>query len=276
LSSENLRGLNVLVLPNAACLSQKQRSAIQRFVRNGGGLVTTFESGMYDEWGKPDEQKSWLRFLGIERVAGVFVPSRTEDYLTLDRPLDNLPSDTLIPRPVNALAVRPTRDADVLGRYLNPINKSYALPKGVSDYPAVLVSRRGRGRVVYCASPLFESFDRFHIDAHKDLARALVRLATGRKGLQVETNAPGSLAIEVRSQPGRTLVHLVNVTSDMKRPMGIIVPLRDVEIRVRAPKAKRARCLRSGTPLRLSSHGGIVHLRVPVVSDYEIVALETR
>ncbi|MBI4024733.1 MAG: hypothetical protein HY360_07100 [Verrucomicrobia bacterium] len=272
LISEKLRGVKVLLLPNAACLAQKQLAAIERFVRNGGGLVAAFEAGMYDEWGDPMSRQNWLRFLGIERIKGVFVPSRTEDYLTLTTPLDNIPADSLIPRPVHGLAVRAADDAKALAYYLNPINKAYTQPKGVSDYPAILATRRGKGCVVYLASPLFDAFDRFHIDAHKDLARALIRLAAGRIGLQVETDAPGSLAIEVREQKGRTLVHLVNVTSDMKRPMGQIVPLYDVPIAMRS-KATRAKCLRSGQPLRLKRKGNRVCFRVPKIRDYEIVVL---
>ncbi len=272
LTPEKLRGVKVLTLPNAACLSNGQLEMIDQFVRGGGGLVATFESGMYNEWGDPVTRKPWLRFLGIERVEGVFLPSRTEDYMTLTTPLDRIPAGTLIPRPVNALGVRAAHDAEVLARYFNPINKAYMQPKGVSDYPAILMARRGKGRVAYVASPLFESFSRFRIDVHKDLARALIRMTAGHGGLQVETDAPGSLAVEVRAQKGRTLVHLVNVTSDMKRPMGRLIPLHDVSIAVRA-QATRAKCLRSGRTLKLTRKDGLICFRVPLIQDYEIVAL---
>jgi hypothetical protein len=274
LDSAHLRGARVIVLPNAACLSARQLSAVQRFVQTGGGLLTTFESGMYDELGEPVARQRWLRFLGIERVDGVFVPSRTEDYLTLTRPLDALPAATLLPRPVNALAVRATADVEVLARYLNPIGKAYAQLRGVSDYPAAWIVRRGHGRVVYAASPLFESFDQFHLDEHGDLARALLRLAAGPAGLQVETNAPGSLAIELRSQPGRLLIHLVNVTGEMKRPMGRITPLRDVSIELSTCAARQAVALRLGQTLKLERlASNRIRLRLPQVNDYEIIVL---
>lgn len=267
--------IKVLILPNAACLSDAQLAAIRSFVENGGGLVATFESGMYDERGTAVARKQWLRFLGIDRIEGVFHPSRTEDYLTLTSPLGGLPANGLIPRPPNALAIRPAHDAKVFARYLNPINKSYTQPRGISRYPALFSARRGLGRVVYIASPLFESFHRFHIDAHKQIARAAIEIASGKAGLQVETNAPASLAIEVRAQGSRTLLHLVNVTGDMKRPLGEIVPLRDIEIAIRATEVNRARCLRSGKRLAVTHREDRVCFRVPRVDDYEIVLLET-
>jgi len=276
LLEKKLDEARVLVLPNAACLSRAQVAAVIRFVKRGGGLVATFESGMYDEWGEPVARREWLRFLGVARVDGAFAPSRVEDYLTVTRPLPWVPAGALLPRPVNALKVRPTRDARALAFYNEPIGLSYAPLSEPSAQPAILSARRGKGRVVYCASPIFESFDRFHIDAHKVLCRALIALAAGRAGLQVETDAPGSLAVELRSQPGRLLVHLVNATADMKRPMGAIVPLRDVEIAVRAGGVKSVRALKSRRRLKFTAPEDRVRFRVPVVEDYEIIVLDQR
>ena len=51
LTSEKLKEYEVLVLPNSACLSENQRKAIKEFVRDGGKLLASFESGFYDEKG---------------------------------------------------------------------------------------------------------------------------------------------------------------------------------------------------------------------------------
>ena len=275
LTPRKLKGVRTLVLPSAACLSNTQIRAIRSFVEAGGGLLATFESGFYDEWGEPQARRAWLRFLGIQRIQGVFVPSRTEDYITVTTDkLAGFDKGVLLPRPVNALKVKPTRDAEVLALYNEPLNKSYLPLKGVTDYPAIVSTKRGKGRVVYVASTLFGSFDRFHIDYHQSLARALVKLAAGRGGLQVETDAPGSLAVEVRSQRKTLQVHLVNVTSDMKRPMGTIVPLRDVTLSVRARNVRRVKCLRLAGTLRFKAGAGRITFRVPEVRDYEVVLLE--
>jgi len=274
LTSKDLKGIKTLILPNSACLSDKHIRAIQDFVENGGGLVATFESGMYNEFGHPVARRNWLRFLGITRVEGVFVPAAYEEYLTLSgHRIKTLPPKAMIPRPLNALKVRSTRDAEVLGFYNNPIGKVYLKPQGISRYPAILMSKRGKGRVAYVASPVFESFERYHVDDHKDVVRDLIGLVSGRRDMQVETDAPGSLAIEVRKQKGRTLVHLLNVTSDMKRPMGTIIPLRNIEISFRARNIAKARCLGSDRTLTIKKDGDRIHFRVPVVNEYEVVAL---
>jgi len=275
LTPEKLRGVRTLVLPSAACLSDEQIAAVRRFVEAGGGLIATFETGMYDEWGDEAQRQDWLQFLGVASVEGALVPSRIEDYMTVVS--DALPGwrrGLLLPRPLNALKVRPAADAAVAIRYNVPLGKSYMNPQGVSDHPAAIICRRGKGRVIYLASPLFESFNLYRIDAHKDLIRDLARLAAGRSGLQVETNAPGSLAVEVRSQKRRTIVHLVNATGDMKRPICAVVPLRDVEVTLRSAPVRRARALRRNRPLKCTSSRGRASFVLPRVDDYEVVVLE--
>lgn len=39
----------MLLLPNAACLSEEHMEVIRRFVENGGGLVASFRTSLYDE-----------------------------------------------------------------------------------------------------------------------------------------------------------------------------------------------------------------------------------
>ena len=49
LEDADLHGVSVLVLPNVACLSPRSAEVVRRFVRQGGGLVASFETSLYDE-----------------------------------------------------------------------------------------------------------------------------------------------------------------------------------------------------------------------------------
>jgi len=53
LNDEDLAKYKVLVLPNAACLDEQQVQAIDRFVKNGGGLVASLDTSLFDEFGTP-------------------------------------------------------------------------------------------------------------------------------------------------------------------------------------------------------------------------------
>jgi hypothetical protein len=52
LTEEKLSGYQVLLLSNLACLSDSQLETIRRFVSNGGGLVATFQTSLFDDRGR--------------------------------------------------------------------------------------------------------------------------------------------------------------------------------------------------------------------------------
>ncbi len=65
------RGLapyKVLILPNSACLSDAQIEAIKRFVRGGGAVMAEFETGAFNELGRPREANPLLGTAWPERA----------------------------------------------------------------------------------------------------------------------------------------------------------------------------------------------------------------
>lgn len=50
---DDLAGAKLLVLPNVAAMSDRQVAAVTRFVRDGGALIATGETSLYDEAGRP-------------------------------------------------------------------------------------------------------------------------------------------------------------------------------------------------------------------------------
>ncbi len=50
-SLDNIDQFHTVILPNAACMSDKEIAAINEYVAEGGTVVATGETGDYDEWG---------------------------------------------------------------------------------------------------------------------------------------------------------------------------------------------------------------------------------
>ena len=65
---ENLSRYRVLILPDAAALSDTQAETIREFVRAGGGLVATCETSLYDEFGTPRRDFALADLLGVSFV----------------------------------------------------------------------------------------------------------------------------------------------------------------------------------------------------------------
>jgi len=51
LDATHLDPLKTLILPNIAALSDAQCTQLRAFVQRGGGLVATYETSLYNEWG---------------------------------------------------------------------------------------------------------------------------------------------------------------------------------------------------------------------------------
>lgn len=65
LNADDLAGHKVLVLPNTACLDDVQVAAIEKFVREGGGLVASLDTSLFNELGDPREDFALSKVLGV-------------------------------------------------------------------------------------------------------------------------------------------------------------------------------------------------------------------
>jgi hypothetical protein len=66
LNDRDLARYKVLILPNAACLDDAQTMAIDKYVKNGGGLVASLDTSLFDEFGNPRDDLSLREVLGVE------------------------------------------------------------------------------------------------------------------------------------------------------------------------------------------------------------------
>ncbi len=53
LNPRDLAAYKLLILPNTASLDERQASAIREFVKQGGGLIASLDTSLFDEYGDP-------------------------------------------------------------------------------------------------------------------------------------------------------------------------------------------------------------------------------
>lgn len=66
LTPEDLAKYKVLILPNAACLDERQVAAVEGFVRQGGGLVASLDTSRFDEFGDPRQNFALTEVFGVD------------------------------------------------------------------------------------------------------------------------------------------------------------------------------------------------------------------
>jgi hypothetical protein len=276
LTPEFLSRYKVLILPNSACLSDSQAAAVREYVESGGGLIAEFETGEYDERGRRRASNPLADVLGVSKIERAMPPAAGEEYVKVKSghpAVGSFGIGQLIARPQLSLEVEKTSQAEAPVVFMNRIGRLYAGLAGESDAPALIAHEFGKGRVAYLPALVGDFYARFKMHEYQLLIASTVRWACASP-LCMEVEAPATVEVELRRQadPDRLIVHLVNNTGDMQRPISEIIPVRDVRIRLRGGSASQVRSLRTG-PLSFTSDEHRLEFTIPELRLYEVVVV---
>jgi hypothetical protein len=149
-----------------------------------------------------------------------------------------------------------------------------------TDIPAVVVRTTGEGaRVTYLAADLDRRFARDNLPDHGDLLANAIRW-TAKQTAPVTVAGRGLIDCHLYHQPGRFILHLVNLTSagTWRAPVHELIPVGPLQVTVRLqPDVKgagRTRSLVTGrnVPGRISD--GKIHFEIPAIEDHEVIVIE--
>ncbi|MEM2936635.1 MAG: beta-galactosidase trimerization domain-containing protein, partial [Candidatus Bathyarchaeia archaeon] len=260
LEKEDLQRYRLIVLPNTACMSPKTARRLKDYAGKGGNLICTFETSLYDEHGAKSKNR-------------VFGPMN-HDYLT---PVTNHPILKDIPKwiPAPKYGIETElRKAIPLMLYSKRLTGRYDAVPSPSPDMALAVNAYGAGKAVFFAGTFADSYAAFHFNDYLELTGNIVReLASPPISLE---NAPTSLEVTLRSQAEgrRRIVHLVNFTGEMTRPMRRVIPIKDVKITLKGTRGVQSvRSLRGRRELEFKSEKSAVTFTVPRVDEYEAVVV---
>ena len=275
LSGDGLSRYDLLLLPNCACLSDQDCHEIEAYVNGGGNLMASFETSLYDEYGSRRDDFGLSKAMGTSAGRGTFGPMKL-DYASAveeDPVLEGLSSKD-IPSPIYGMELSDTTARTLLAfRHKMPARYVHLPP--ISDNPLLTANRLGEGRCLYVAGNLFEHYAQYHNpDYRRIVANSVAQLA--RRTVELR-DCPGSVEVVLRWQPERhrLMVHLINFTAEMTRPMESVVTFRDMDMVLHIPGLPRtATALRSGLNLDLTETDEGSLLRIPEMKEYEVLAIE--
>jgi len=273
LEKEGLQRYRLIVLPNTACMSHQTAHRLKDYVRKGGNLICTFETSLYDGHGEKQQDFQLQEVYGVKSKDRVFGPMN-HDYLT---PVTTHPilQDIAkwIPAPKYGIETE-LGEAIPLMLYSQRLTGRYDAAPSPSPDMALAVNAYGAGKAVYFAGTFADSYAAFHFNDYLRLTGNIIKeLAPPPISLE---NAPASLEVTLRSQAEgrRRIIHLVNFTGEMTRPMRRIVPIKNVRITLKGTRGVQSvRSLRGRRELRFKSEKSAVSFTVPRVDEYEAVVV---
>ncbi|HEY3373313.1 MAG TPA: beta-galactosidase [Prolixibacteraceae bacterium] len=306
---------SVLILPNLAVMTDEQVASVQRFVKNGGSLIATGESSLYNEWGDPRPDYALGDLFGAHVMESGKIVSeearikRAGDTLhTYLRLSPELRAQVDGPKNGTEPSVNGKRhpilsgfeETDILpfGGMLDPIRidagtevpmtfipqfpiyppETSWMRTPKTDIPGLILNNNSAGsRIAFIPADLDRQFGRYNLPDHGTLLANIIHWAS-KDELPLTVEGKGLLDCHLYKQPGRLVLHIVNLTSagTWRQPVDELIPVGPVKVRVKLTDNVRGR----GVQLLVSDQKdsgkvvkGWIEFTVDSVLDHEVVVV---
>jgi hypothetical protein len=285
-------------------MSDAQCAVVRSFVEKGGGLIASGASSLYNGSGGSRGDFALADLFGAHAGAKARAgsPARTSHtYLRLHPELrarvwGPKAGDEPPPAGERHPVLRGFEETDLIpyGGLLEPlkVDPGVTVPltfvpefpvyppetawmrQPKTDIPGLVL----KGRVAYLAADLDRRFARDNLPDHGDLLANLVRWAAGDR-IPLSVEGRGLVDFNLYTQPGRLIMHAVNLTSaaTWRAPIHELIPVGPLAVKVRLPdgvRGQRARLLVAGGAATPKLAGGWASFEIQSVLDHEVVVLE--
>jgi len=258
-------------------------------VEQGGSLVATFETSLYNEDGIQRSDFGLSDIFGVSFNKKVEGPMRNS-YLKLKADpqtktfhpvVEGMEDAFRIINTIYQVNVTPKADfpspVTLIPTYPDlPMEDVYPRIADTNDRE-IYLREVGNGRVVYIPGDLDRSFWQLMGLDHGKLLRNAVNWALNEEPV-VTVDAPGVMDVTAWKQQNSMTVHLVNLTNPMmmKGPFRELIPVA-AKVRIKVPANKKVTSVKllmaeQSPPFEISK--GMLTLNLPKVVDHEIIALD--
>ena len=167
---------------------------------------------------------------------------------------------------VEGLNLTPAGGATALSEVTDIMKGRYtALPE--QYHPHIIMNAFGKGKSLYIPGNAGEYFsDTTNPDWKRIIANCVNRLSAP----VITTDAPGSVEVVVRRQKNRFIIHFINLTGEMERPIQRIIPIRNVTARLHTKRKIKTAFSLTG---KVAFNAATRELKLPVLKDYEVIVL---
>ena len=285
LDEEKIARYKVLILPNIAALSDRQCEQLTKYVQNGGSIIATYETSLYDEWGSRRKDFGLAGLFGAS-FDGTVDRNLQNSYLNIEKPhpvTRGLENATRIINGANWIHVKTTEPIAANPMTLVPSYPDLPMEEvytrvAHTDVPGVILRTRGKGRVAYFPFDIDRTFWEVLSADHGTVMRNTVAWAHG--GAQPLTvTGKGMMDVSLWEQKGSITAHMVNLTNPMmlKGPVRELIPSPPQKVRVTIPKGasvKSVRLLVNANPAKYRSVAGAIEVDIPPIELHEAVAID--
>ncbi|MGH9605130.1 MAG: beta-galactosidase trimerization domain-containing protein [Terracidiphilus sp.] len=295
LEPERLSKYRALVLPNIAMLSDRQCRQITDYVRSGGSIMASFETGLYDENLNRRANFGLSDLLGIDKAGDVIGTNGNPYYARIETPyeipdarpahpiphpiLEGFANTNWIPGEQNRIPLKPVQNpvlTVVPGFVRYPPELAYP-PVSHTNEPAAVLRGSGSSRIAYFPGDIERSY---WLTGHGDLLRLLrntIRWITRDESV-VRIDGDGFIEMFCWETAAGYAVHLLNYSNPDAQHgwLQSTYPLGPQTVSLKLPqnvKVMSIELLRAGQILPVHLDKRVLQFTIPRVEDYEVAAI---
>lgn len=299
LTADRLKNFQVLVLPNAACLSAEEIGCVREFVKNGGGLVCNQKTSLYDQDGNRLDDFGLSDVLGITHYGDTSAYSRV--YSKFDMSGDiaaRIPEDGMMSSWGTLQKVQPRKGASVAATIVYPLTEATGKrfvnimvnpPAVETDIPASVLNSFGKGKTVYFAGSIDRDYLKLNFPELKWLMADAVR-SVSRAPLRLALEAPSCVEMTAfeREKERQLVIHLVNFQPEIGRTVAYgygsfetrhiiqeTLPVHDLRLKVKTDTDVVSIKLQpENVELGFEIEDGFASLTIPKLQNHSMVVVE--
>jgi Hypothetical glycosyl hydrolase 6/Beta-galactosidase trimerisation domain len=275
ITGEWLKGQRVIALCGASAITDADARLLAHWVREGGGLLATYDSGLYRENGELRQDGGGLRdVLGVEMKSEP-PDGQTDTFYRITQthpPLGEYHQGKVVMGDAMLVRVKPRPGATVLADCVNMETQE-------TLGPAIVVNQYGRGRTIYVAGSLEANYVASRVISPRRILGSMVRYLAQDAPLPFGLDAPTGVYGILRRAPNGDLALWICANVGFKddavgRMRQDFIPVPNVLVKVLVPDGrlvKSVELLRSGQPAPFTMEEDYVRITLPVVHIAEIV-----
>jgi hypothetical protein len=259
-------------------------------VENGGSIMATFETSLYDENGDPRENFGLSDLFGVKYTGKVEGPMKNS-YLKINPEtrssiyspvLKDLEDAFRIINGVYRLKVAPEVDfpspVTLIPSYPDlPMEHVYPL-QPETDIREIYLRETGKGRVAYIPWDIDRTFWNIMTVDHGKLLRNIFNWTLNESPV-VAVKGEGIMDITAWEQKGSITAHLVNFTNPMmmKGPFRELLAVGEQTVNIKIPagkKVEKVKLLVSEKEADYNISDGDLKLKIDQILDHEVIAVD--
>jgi hypothetical protein len=276
----------VLYLADKCYVSDLQVENLKNFVENGGSLILSYATSLYDEKGDKRSDFSLGELARIEYLN----PDEKMQEMIRDNYRSAGPWDLYIKTETGQSVIRRSLSKGLIPGYLYEPVKVLPGAEVIANvvtgtdtkklFPGLVMSKYGKGKVVYLAPAIDALYGQTHIKEAGDfLVDIIDYMGSGTRPYYVE--APDSLICNMMSKEGTDVLHMINWTGckfeKIHQKVYYIPAVENVKIKYRIPEGKEVKKVGLFIPDDFSSFvkDDFLYITLPEVGNYQAVIIET-